>query len=334
MADSREASPRSYGLASRADEPDRARLPCVGYACAPPMPVPVSDLFHVTVVRPPRYPAAEGLRVTADVLAAALRCAGCRTAVGENAFVHDATNVILGAHLLEAAVVPTLPPDTIVFNTEPLDESAPYVMALAPFVRRFEVWDYTARHLPRLRALGNRRAVVVEPGYVPDLLPILKRSDPDVDVLFYGEMSSHRAAILHAIESTGAKVVWLHHVYGRARDDWIARAKLVLNAHYRPGAPLELGRIVHLMSNRCAVLCEADTLDEIAPDLQPGLALATSAGLPRLATVLLADPRAREALGERALACIRRRDYVQNVRRALERRNSAHIDADAPSAGA
>lgn len=293
----------------------------VRYACDHHVRIglPLSETFNVTLVRPDAFRPAEALRPTAFHLACALRRLGERVHLGENEFLHDATNIIVGAHLLDAPVAGTLPAGTIVFNTEALDQGA-HADALRPFVARFHVWDYDRRNIERLRALGNRTVDVIAPGYVPEMTTVVHREVKDIDVLFYGQLSAHRRDILAAIEHRGFRVVWLHDVYGTARDPWLARARLVLNLHYRPGAPLELGRVVHLLANRCAVVAESDAPADIDPALARGLAAAPAASIPPLVGELLRDARRRTALAECGFAQITRMDYCVSVRHALGRR--------------
>ncbi|MEP7208060.1 MAG: hypothetical protein ABI920_14060 [Casimicrobiaceae bacterium] len=278
--------------------------------------VDMRDAVHVTWVRPDGHPAAEGLRIAAEGMVGALRRTGVPAAIGINAFVHDAINIVIGAHSLDASLAPTLPERTIVYNSEPLDD-ARHAEALAPFVARFPVWDYHPRNLPHLHALGNRRALVVAPGYLPEFVRVEHAAEKDVDVLFYGQMSPHRRAILQALERAGCRVAWLHDVYGAELDAWIGRAKLVLNIHYRPHAPMELGRLVYLLCNRCAVVTESDRPDDIDDDLSDGVAMASAATLATRAVGLLADPAACAGLAQRGFAAVRRRDFTRNVQRAL-----------------
>jgi hypothetical protein len=281
----------------------------------------LSEQFNVTAVQPDAYPAGLALRHTAQVLACALRRLGLPARVGVNEFLHDATNIVVGAHLLAADVADTLPASTIVFNTEPLDAAAPHAQALAPFAARFRVWDYDRRNLAPLRAFGNRAVDVVQPGYLPEMTSVVRRDDPDIDALFFGQLSPHRRRILADVEARGHRVVWLHDVYGRARDPWLARARIVLNMHYRPGAPFEAGRVAYLFANRCAVVAESDAAaDDIDADLAPGLVAATAAAIPDAVGGLLRDPARRAMLAQEGFTRISRRDYCASLRRALDRR--------------
>jgi hypothetical protein len=280
--------------------------------------------FNIVCVRPDAYPAAEGLLVTASLLACALRRLGEPVRVGINAFAHDATNIVVGAHLLEGDAASALPPGTIVFNTEPLDSDDGRAESLRPFVTRFRVWDYDARNLEPLRTLGNRAADVVPVGYVREMTSVVHRHDKDIDALFYGQLSPHRRDVLGAIERRGVRVVWLHDVYGAARNPWIARAHIVLNLHYRPRAPFEVGRVAYLLANHCTVVAESDAPGDIDADLAGGLACAPAAAIPDLVLGLLRDPARRAALASEGFARVARRDYPTSLRRALDARGLAH----------
>lgn len=303
------------GECSRALRGD-ARHGGSGMLCTAMAARPARTRFHVTLVRPDDFPAAEGLRNAAQALLYALRGCGLPAAMSVNTFVRDALNIVVGAHLLDGALAATLPPGTIIFNSEPL-EHADTANALAPFAARYRVWDYHPRNLAVLEALGSPSPVLVVPGFLPELCRVRHRAAKDVDVLFYGQMSPHRAAVLEAVERRGHRVAWLHQVYGPERDEWLARARLVLNLHYRPGAPFEIARILYLLCNRCAVITEADHRDEVDADLAPGLALAPARDIPTVVTALLADEAAREALATRGFGAVRRRDFAASVRQAL-----------------
>lgn len=289
--------------------------------------------FNIVCVRPDAYPAAGGLLVTASLLACALRRLGEPARVGINAFAHDATNIVIGAHLLEADVASTLPAGTIVFNTEPLDPDGGHAEGLRPFAERFRVWDYDLRNFVPLRALGNRAADFVPVGYLPEMTSVVHRDDKDIDALFYGQLSDHRRSVLGAIEKRGARVVWLHDVYGAARDPWIGRANIVLNLHYRPRAPFEAGRVAHLFANRCTVVAESDAAGDIDADLAGGLAAAPAAAIPDLVLGLLHDPARRATLASEGFARIVRRDYCASVRHALDARHRASGSVEREAAG-
>jgi hypothetical protein len=277
----------------------------------------MSQPYQVTLIRPPGDTAVQALRGTAEAIFHAMRRLGHRVRIDENSVLEDGVNIVLGAHLLDSAAAAALPADTIIVNTEPLDPPSAHNEALLPFLTRYRVWEYEPRNVERLARLGNHRVRVIRAGWLPELERVVHRADKDIDVLFYGELSPHRRAVLERLETAGRRVVWLRSVYGAERDTWIARAKLVLNLHYRPGAPFEIGRVAYLLSNRCAVVCEADRIEDIEPDLRDAVVAAPSGRIPARCADLLGDDQARAALAARGYRAFRARDFCATIQSAL-----------------
>ena len=281
------------------------------------------EIFHVTLVQPEGHRAAQALRPTAEGFFFALRRLGLHVGLGINTFLHDATNLVVGAHLLEAPVAANLPGGTIVFNSEPLDAGGPAAAALAPFAARFRVWDYHPRNLPALRAMGAAAVDVLQIGYLSEFERVVHQAHKDVAVLFYGELSPHRRWILEAIGQRGIAAVWLHDVYGEDRDAWIGRSRIVLNLAYHPGAPLAIGRIVYLMANSCVVVSEAANSLDIDADLADGLVAVSAPRVADAVALLLADPDRCALLAARGHEVVKQRDFSRSVQHALSRRLQA-----------
>lgn len=125
------------------------------------------------------------------------------------------------------------------------------------FAGAYQVWDYSQENIAFLQNLGIH-AKHLPLGYHPDLELIPTSHEQDVDVLFFGSISERREALLRRVtETTKLNVKALAGVYGRERDTWIARSKVVLNVHqFGPGAPLEATRVSYLLNNRRFVLSE------------------------------------------------------------------------------
>jgi hypothetical protein len=281
-----------------------------------------TEIFHVTLVQPEGHLAAEALRPTAEAFFFALRRLGFRVYLGTNRFLHDATNVVVGAHLLDAAVAATLPSGTIVFNSEPLDPDGANAAALAPFAARSTVWDYHAYNVTALRAMGAAAVEILQIGYLPEFERVVHQEHKDVAVLFFGQLSPHRRSVLEAIEARGVAPVWLHEVYGEIRDGWIGRSRIVLNLDKEPGAPPAIGRIVYLMANRCVVISEAASPASIDVDLVDGLVAVPAAQVAGAVIALLADPARCARLAARAHELVMRRDFSRSVQHLLSRRSA------------
>lgn len=214
-----------------------------------------------------------------------------------------------------------IPPDAIVYNTEQLAaiaDPAFFMQNHAQF-RTMTVWDYAHANLAELKKLGMERAVLCPVGYVPSMTTIAPAPEEDIDVLFYGSEGGARREILAELEQSGLEVVRMFGVYGKERDEAIARAKVVLNLHYYPHGIFEIFRCSHLFANRKCVVTEGGGRDAALE----ALAERTCAYTPRAQLVercreLVADANARRAQAERGFEEFRKIDLVENVRRALE----------------
>ena len=117
-----------------------------------------------------------------------------------------------------------------------------------------EIWDYSAKNIEFLKA-GNIHAKFLPLGYDKNLENIVN-TEKDIDVLFYGVINERRQQILHELQARGLNVKLLSDTYGRERDQYIARAKIVLNIHYFDMAIFESARIHYLLNNKVFVITE------------------------------------------------------------------------------
>ena len=285
----------------------------------------MSLAFQIVLIQPEGFTPARALAPAAEMLYFGLRRLGKTARIHPNGFLRDGANIVVGAHLLDAAVAATLPASTVVYNTEPVGQRPHELEALRPFAERFSVWDYSARNAEVIRReVPGARVRVVEAGYTPEFTRVRHRADKDIDVVFFGQPSVWRNALLDRLAAAGLVVRQLDATYDRERDAWIARAKLVLALHFEPGTPFAVGRVVYPLSNRCAVVVERGNGDDIPADLVPGLALAERWAIVHVCRRLAGDDAARQALAERGFACIARRDFAATLDVALAAETGFH----------
>ncbi len=278
----------------------------------------MSFAFQIVLIRPEEFSPSRALAPTAVMLYFGLRRLGKPVRIESNAFLHDGANIVVGAHLLDPAVASTLPATTVIYNTEPVCHRMKDLDALLPFAERFSIWDYSARNAESIvRALPNARVRVVEAGYLPELTRVQHSARKDIDVLFYGQQSEGRQAVLDALRLAGLSVCYLDDTYDLDLDPWLGRAKLVLALHFEPGTPFALGRVVHCLSNHCAMVVEQDPGDDVPADLAPGLALADRSTIVDVCRQLAGDDEARRELAARGFACIERRDFTKSLGAAI-----------------
>ena len=271
------------------------------------------EQFNILIVCTPGVPFYYAYTGMARILGAALKRLGHPTRLAGNEIVHDATNIVVGAHNLEPALAETLPAGTLIYNTEMVLSHSPFLSTLKAFVARLETWDYSAANVRAWRELGiSDRVRWLRPGYVPECTTIDPSRDTDIDVLFYGHVNRRRREILDALARRDIRAYVLMNTYGDARDAYIARAKLVLNIHATPDAVFEIARASHVMSNHRAFVSEAGGFDESDRDLVGGIAIGEVS--------LLDDDARRKRLAERGYELFSQRDFLATVRDALAQR--------------
>ena len=223
--------------------------------------------FHITLVRPEGFLHTEAFREVAETLQFGLQSIGHLAHIQENAVDATATNVLLGAHLLSPEDALMVPPGSIVYNLEQLGgPNLPkqfYELAL-----RQQVWDYSRQNLQKWNAMNCGCPPVHVPlGYVPELSRIGVAPLQDIDVLFYGSLNERRARIVKALKDAGAKVHATFGVYGKHRDEFIARSKIVLNVHFYDAKIFEIVRVSYLLANSKAVVTECCPDTEMEKEL-------------------------------------------------------------------
>lgn len=192
-----------------------------------------------------------------DLLAASLRDLGCEVTVAKNRFHAQAKNILLGGNMLKASVIPQ-GIYLIVYQLEQLWEGSTWWNGDIQSIlqRADEVWDYEPSNIKFLKEQLGIDAKHVIVGYHKNLIRIPRR-EKDIDVLHYGSMNERRQKIIADIEATGVKVTHAYDLWGPARDEMIARAKVVLNTHFYDASIFEQVRVSYLLNNGISVLSEA-----------------------------------------------------------------------------
>jgi len=294
--------------------------------------------FHVVLVRPPGRPHARAFTEMVELVRAGLQRLGHHVTDSENRWESDAVNIVFGAHHLLGSMgawPADMPPRCILYNLEPL---TPGVLWTARwfqtgFSSRYPVWDYSqANAVYRANHGWSGAWYTVPVGYVPMWTRIDSRTQPDIDVLFYGSVSFRRRAVLDALIREGVKVQTLFGVYGSDRDAWIARARLVLNVHQMPNFPFESVRVAYLLANRKAVVAEGNPEEELdAADWHLGIAWSSYRDLVVQCQAWLANVKNRIALADRGFQIIQQFPEERILERALDQMHADGWIRDRPS---
>ncbi len=147
-----------------------------------------------------------------------------------------------------AFAAPALPKNYIVYQTEVLHSgwfSEEYQRILDGALA---VWDYDIRNVPENI---HRIHHIVPPGINFQNINEVR----DIDVIHYGSINVHRRNLLNEIQNYyGIEII--ENVYGEEMYALLRRAKVVLNLHFYPNAPLEVFRLYEALSYGCHVISE------------------------------------------------------------------------------
>jgi hypothetical protein len=126
-------------------------------------------------------------------------------------------------------------------------------------------WDYAEKNIQHLNSLNIKNISFLSFGYHPRLEVLDGEKEKTLDVFFSGALSPRRIHILDTLEEKGYKVKYLFNIYGKRRNSYIEKAKIVLNMGSHSGSILEEQRMSFLLNNRCFIISEKPAPGEIMP---------------------------------------------------------------------
>lgn len=263
----------------------------------------------------------QGYRELIETIAWGLNSLGAEVSITENQLKADRINIVFGAQVLSLQQIENLPEQTIIYNLEQmagLDLSGnPLACAIAA---RFRIWDYSAGNLASWQRLNPRQAVIHVPvGWAPVLNRISRPPVQDIDVLIYGKPGPLRLKIFNDLCQRGLKCLFVCGLYGQARDDLIARAKIVLNINlYEHSRVFEMVRVSYLLANGKAVVADMQENTHVDPEFRQAVAFAAPDKIVDTCISLLCDDALRESLEMRGKAVMEKRHIAPIIQTALE----------------
>lgn len=272
--------------------------------------------FAVSVITPPGYVHSQAFSELAESLHHALLALGHDSVLSTRTDNRRRRHIVFGANLLVKRPQP-LPEDSILYNLEQLGPDSPWdTPAYRELLSRYRVWDYAQSNIRRLAERGVA-AEHLPVGWMPQLKRIAERGR-DLDVLFYGVVNQRRADALDALVARGLRLHVLTDVYGRERDAWIARSRVVLNLHHYPANLFEVVRVSYLLGNGVCVLSERGDDAELEQPYQGAVAFADYADLPDACLALVRDPARQAQLRQSAVEAMARLDLRNLLQPRLE----------------
>lgn len=277
--------------------------------------------FHLAHIAPNKMGhGLYGYKEVIETVQWGLRELGHTAAYGLNTLSSTATNIIFGVQVLTEEVLHTLPPETIVYHLEQvrnqkLEDLKPQSRIAAD---RFRVWDYSDANVSVWSQLGAKRMQVVPIGFAPVLERIEKHLNQDIDVLIYGSTSQDRMGAFHYLACSSLTALFVCGMYGKARDDLIARSKLIVNISALERSKIfEIVRVSYLLANRKAVVANVEPDTMIDDDIRAAVKVTTPSELVDDCLRLASDAAARQQLEEEGHSIIKRRDIRAILQKAL-----------------
>jgi hypothetical protein len=167
-------------------------------------------------------------------------------------------------YVLDYSYIPFQMEQISLINTDEHIKSARYRSHLRLLRGALETWDYSLENINHLNSLGINNVKHLSPGYHKKM-EVINQKDKDIDILFYGELNLKRVIILNKLAEKGYRVLALKFVFGKERNSYIERAKIIINISRFPNSLLEEQRLSFLLNNRCFVISECPASNKVYP---------------------------------------------------------------------
>jgi hypothetical protein len=279
--------------------------------------------FHIAHIIPPgkAMHGLNGYKEVIDSVIWGLEDLGHKVGYSLNTLSTTATNIIFGAQMMALETLEQLPPQTIVYNFEQIKLADPERVksSFKLAARRFNIWDYSESNRSTWEYFGADSLRVVPVGFAPILERIAKNPIQDIDVLMYGSPDNYRLEAFHHLYHSGLRAVFVGGLYGTARDDLIARSKLIVNINRRNLSRIfEVVRVSYLLANRKAVVSIVEEDTAIDEDMRRAIMCSSGFQLVEHCHSLIDNDQSRESLETAGFEVIRQRDIRKILAAALD----------------
>jgi hypothetical protein len=266
---------------------------------------------NVCLVKPDNYIHCYALFELGELIFFSLKDLGFEATFGLNKIEPRGINILLGCHLLDPKFMKDVPKSTIILNTEQIYTETAWNKNMFSWVKNFEVWDYSERNIEKLNQIGAKKVKFFKIGFQKELSRLQTPKEKDVDVLFYGSINERRKNIIDKLSESGLVVKTLFGIYGKARDEWVERSKLVLNHHFYNSQIFEIVRVFYLLTNSVAVVGEVNDSTYIEARFREGIHAAKYDDLVAGCIDIVNNDTLRSQIQNQALASISK--YPQKI---------------------
>lgn len=218
--------------------------------------------FNVTVLQPAGYIYSASLTEAAEYIHHSLLALGHASVLTTNQLDPTRVNIVFCAHLLKPQELSWLPPDSIIFNSEQLDNQRGWYLesgAYQEILRRHFVLDYATCNLS---LIPHERKAFIPFCFCDKLIRRNMKRKPGSALVFYGIVTPRREKILKAIQSHGVPVSVITDTFGAKRDIQMFKSWAILNLHNADDTQaFEQIRCFYPLINGVPVISEASPED-------------------------------------------------------------------------
>ena len=278
-------------------------------------------MINVCLIKPKNYIHYLALQELAELIHFSVLELGLKSQITFNYCDNNPStkNIVLGAHLLNDNLIEDIPENTIIFNTEQIESITENwkkkILNLAK--KNIIFWDYSQYNLDYLSKTINIKGKLFQIGYQKELNRINHNIDKNIDVLFYGSINARREHIINKLKDRKINVKTLFGVYGKERDDLIAKSKLILNMHMYDSKIFEIVRVFYLLSNSIPVISEVGSDTKFNNDFLDLICKSTYENIEKNIIYLLENDKKRIELGENGLNAIKKFPQIKFTEQIL-----------------
>ena len=278
-------------------------------------------MINVCLIKPKNYIHYLALQELAELIHFSVLEIGLKSQITFNYCDNNPStkNIVLGAHLLNDNLIEDIPENTIIFNTEQIESiTENWKKKILNLARKNIIfWDYSQYNLDYLSKTINIKGKLFQIGYQKELNRINHNIDKNIDVLFYGSINTRREHIINKLKDRKINVKTLFGVYGKERDDLIAKSKLILNMHMYDSKIFEIVRVFYLLSNSIPVISEVGSDTKFNNDFLDLICKSTYENIEKNIIYLLENDKKRIELGENGLNAIKKFPQIKFTEQIL-----------------
>ena len=278
-------------------------------------------MINVCLIKPKNYIHYLALQELAELIHFSVLELGLKSQITFNYCDNNPStkNIVLGAHLLNDNLIEDIPENTIIFNTEQIETiTENWKKKILNLARKNIIfWDYSQYNLDYLSKTINIKGKLFQIGYQKELNRINHNIDKNIDVLFYGSINARREHIINKLKDRKINVKTLFGVYGKERDNLIAKSKLILNMHMYDSKIFEIVRVFYLLSNSIPVLTEVGSDTKFNNDFLDLICKSTYENIEKNIIYLLENDKKRIELGENGLNAIKKFPQIKFTEQIL-----------------